>query len=184
MRTKTTVMMLALGAAPLTAIAVAKVSGFRIAPGMALIMSVDVDAAKSTLVTGVSTASLTDADRAIAAKFTGGSYRWAMGPKSVPIESGTDGIPPLADVRRDRVKFSFVPLQPPGHTLLIVENGYAEAITYQARITVKGKQAPTDVCLVMPGKRGYEHWPYAIDQIEIGTVTRRKWTERDGVTCQ
>jgi hypothetical protein len=184
MRANRVVMLLAMGSVPLAASADSRAAGFPIPMGMALTLSVEPEPATPTLVTGIAHASMSDADRAIAAKFAGGGYNWAQGPRSAVIESGTDGIPRLAEVRPGQARFSFVSLKPPGRSLLIIENGYAEALVYRARITVKGKPTPTDVCLVLPGKRGYEHWPFLIEKIEIGGLARRKWTEGEGVTCE
>jgi hypothetical protein len=184
MRRTSVLLMLALGAVPFAANAKSEQAGWPIPAGMSITMTVDTDTAKPAKVTGVGRATLSDADRAIAAKFTGGEYNWAQGPKSAVIESGVDGVPPLAEVQRGQVKFSFLLLQPPGHSLLIVENGYVEAIAYRAKITVKGKETATDVCIVIPQKRAYEHWPYEIEQIEVIAPARRGWSERDGVKCE
>jgi hypothetical protein len=183
MRANRIVMLLALGAVPLAASADSKTAGFPIPPGMALVMSVERDPAMPTLLTGIARASMSEADRAIAVKFAGGGYDWAQGPRSAVIESGMDGIPRLADVKPGQLKISFVSLKPPGHSLLIIENGYADALVYRARITVKGKPTATDVCLVLPGKRGYEHWPYPIEKIELSQLRRQPWQDGDPVPC-
>jgi hypothetical protein len=40
------------------------------------------------------------------------------------------------------------------------------------------------VCIVLPGKRGYEHWPYPIEKIELSEFTVEPWKEGDPVTCR
>ena len=69
-------------------------------------------------------------------------------------------------------------------TVLAIRNGYPQGLTYRARITRAGRSGPTDVCLVMPGKRGYEHWPYVIDKIELTELTLVDWKAEDGVPCR
>jgi hypothetical protein len=52
-------------------------------------------------------------------------------------------------------------------TLLVLENGYNQALRYRARMRSDGRSRPTDVCTVLPRLRGYEHWPHAIERIEL-----------------
>ena len=52
-------------------------------------------------------------------------------------------------------------------TLLVLENGYDRALRYRARMIVDGRSQPTDVCTVLPRLRGYEHWPHAIERMEL-----------------
>jgi hypothetical protein len=157
--------------------------GFPIPPGMALTMAVDDDASKPTMVTGIEIARLSDGDRAVAAQFTSGQHADAIGEKSVVIRDGNNDIPTMQPVAPDAAKLSLVHLPSPAHSLLIVENGYFEALTYRAQITVKGQKKPTDVCIVIPKKRGYEHWPYLIEEIEISKLSRSPWREGDPITC-
>lgn len=69
-------------------------------------------------------------------------------------------------------------------SVLVIENGYGQGITYRARISVGEKSGATDVCLVMPGKRGYELWPYAIDKIELAAFELVPWQNGDPIPCR
>ena len=69
------------------------------------------------------------------------------------------------------------------HSLLVLENGYDHAIVYRARMTHDGQTRPTDVCLVIPNQRGYEHWPHVIDRLEIYDVHLVEWRQGDPVPC-
>ncbi len=53
------------------------------------------------------------------------------------------------------------------HSLLVVENGLPETISYRATMTVDGESRPTDVCLVKTGLPSYEHWPHPIERIAL-----------------
>jgi hypothetical protein len=68
-------------------------------------------------------------------------------------------------------------------TLLVLENGYGEALRYTATLHRGDRAAPTDVCLVLPGKRGYEYWPYPIDRIDLRALRLVPWKPQDGVPC-
>ncbi|MDG2533557.1 hypothetical protein P6144_07865 [Sphingomonas sp. HITSZ_GF] len=83
-----------------------------------------------------------------------------------------------------QARFRFLPVPETGGSLLIIHNGYAKALSYQARITSKGKAQPTDVCLVVPGKLGVEYWPYAISAIEVSAFKLVDWKAEDGVPCK
>ena len=70
------------------------------------------------------------------------------------------------------------------HSMLVIENGQQRALVYRARITARGRTAPTDVCVVMPARRGYEHWPYVIDRIELSDFRFVPWVEGRAPTCE
>ena len=106
----------------------------------------------------------------------------ATGPNAVPLGKD-DGLPEPERVKSGRVRIKFVEF-PPGDSALVLENGYARALVYRARIRSGDQSAPTDVCLVMPGKRGFEHWPYRIDSIELSRLRLEKWKPRDGIRCE
>lgn len=67
--------------------------------------------------------------------------------------------------------------------LLIIENGYGKAVRYNAVLHRGGRATPTDVCLVMPDMRGYEHWPYAFEEIDLSALSLVDWKESDGIPC-
>lgn len=63
------------------------------------------------------------------------------------------------------IRFSFGGMG--GMLMLHVENGYARAFTYQARM-VRGRRAErTSVCVVLPHIATFESWQNAIDRLEL-----------------
>lgn len=69
------------------------------------------------------------------------------------------------------------------HALLVVENGLDRALVYRARMTQDGNSRPTDVCLVMPGLPGFEHWPHPIDRIELSDFRFVPWVPGQPIPC-
>ncbi|MCW3846721.1 hypothetical protein OF829_05680 [Sphingomonas sp. LB-2] len=90
---------------------------------------------------------------------------------------------PAGPIKPDRIEIVFEVIDGKD-SVLAIRNGYGQGLTYRAQITARGRTAPTDVCLVMPGKRGYEHWPYAIDRIELTELTLADWTPDQGIPCR
>ncbi|MEI9852997.1 MAG: hypothetical protein WDN24_21525 [Sphingomonas sp.] len=68
--------------------------------------------------------------------------------------------------------------------MLVIENGLGGALVYRALIEQGGRTGATDVCLVPPGKLGIEHWPFAIDSIQIHQMRLAAWKPGDPVTCE
>ena len=58
---------------------------------------------------------------------------------------------------------------------MLLENGYDRALVYRARITVAGRTRPTDVCVVLPSNRSSEHWPEAIERIDLSDFELVTW---------
>lgn len=92
----------------------------------------------------------------------------------------TDAAPAITP---GRIEIVFVVIGEKDSVLAIV-NGYARGMTYRATITTRGRAQPTDVCLVLPGRRGYEHWPYAIEKIELTEFTLVDWAPGDSLPCR
>jgi hypothetical protein len=91
----------------------------------------------------------------------------ATGANSVVIPSKGVDAPPLAG---DEIRISmFAVTEPDGSpgTLLVLENGYDRALRYRANMVRGHSSQPTDVCTVLPRLRGYEHWPYRIDRLDL-----------------
>jgi len=110
-------------------------------------------------------------------------------PPEAPVTEGlpipdSDRLPPAPEPVAGKLRFRFVQVPGADHALLVVDNGYAKGLLYRARITSNGRTGPTDVCLVMPGKGGVEHWPYAIASIELSGFELVDWTPEDGVPCK
>lgn len=95
------------------------------------------------------------------------------------VTGSADGAPQIA---RGALDVRFVVIDGK-ESVLVFENGYDEGIVYRATMYANGKSAPTDVCLVMPNRRGYEHWPFAIDKIELSGFRRVVWKEGDSIPC-
>jgi hypothetical protein len=104
--------------------------------------------------------------------------------KTVPTASqipneGMPAIPPI-EPHMIRVKFFSIAGQ---HSLLVMANGYDQAVVYRARITRAGRSGSTDVCLVVPNHYGFEHWPFPIDRLEISEVRFVEWRQGDPQPC-
>jgi hypothetical protein len=69
------------------------------------------------------------------------------------------------------------------HSLLVLENGYDRAIAYRARMTRGDRTAATDVCIVVPRRHDFEHWPHPIDRLEIYDFRFVEWKPGETVTC-
>lgn len=126
---------------------------------------------------------LTPFEQRAAGHLGSGHYDWASGPTAAPMTAHPDDPPP-APVRANAVRIRFMAVPGRNETLLVIENGYDRAFVYRALITVRGRTEATDVCLVRPGLRGIEHWPYAIERIEIYEVTLQPWQDGDRVSCR
>jgi len=95
----------------------------------------------------------------------------------------SDGsIPPPPPLERGVVRFKFHSIAG-RHSLLVIANGYERAIVYRARMTEGDRTRPTDVCLVVPGNHGFEHWPHPIDRLEIYDLRLVDWKEGDPLPC-
>lgn len=101
---------------------------------------------------------------------------------SVGTGAGHDGVPETPPIAPDQIKLKMVDY-PKGQTLLAVENGYAKALVYHAVMHRGGGAQKTTVCLVMPGKRTMEHWPFKIDQLELSDLHLVDWKHGDAMPC-
>jgi len=133
-------------------------------------------------VVGIFRATLDDYGKAAAERLAGVPCKSAMC-EAVILRPGDLGVKSPPPPARDTIKLSFVISPETRHTLFVIENGYDRAFVYRATITRDGKASATDVCLVMPQKRGYEDWPYIIEKIELTAMSLQPWTESDGVPC-
>jgi len=82
----------------------------------------------------------------------------------IVVERSQGGVP-RGRRAGDTVRFSFS--EQDGNAMLNVENGYAEAFDYRARIHVGSRSARTSICTVMPRISTMEVWPDRIDRIEL-----------------
>lgn len=152
----------------------------RIAIGQDVVFTVDANGA--TIAETKAAGSPTPYEAAVGAEFSRGEHADAMGPNGKPMTN--DGTRPPAPVpASDRIRVRFTPVAGNGHSLLVIENGYRGALAYRATMFTPGAK-PTDVCLVMPGKVGVEHWPYPIAAIEMRQIRLIPWTPENGLTCE
>jgi hypothetical protein len=101
---------------------------------------------------------------------------------SVGTGPGRDGVPPTPPIVPDQVKLKMVEY-PKGETLLAVENGYSRAFVYHAQMIRDKDAMPTTVCLVIPGKRTIEHWPFQIRQLVLRDIHLTDWKPGDPMQC-
>ena len=120
-------------------------------------------------------------DLAVARNFERGLYDRGIGPNSVSTE--VPGLPEAPAIVPGQVRLRFM-LIAGRHAELLLENGYDRALVYRARITVAGQTRPTDVCVVLPSNRSSEHWPEAIQRIDLTDFELVDWQEGRAPTCE
>jgi len=121
-------------------------------------------------------------ETAVSAKFGGGALNNATGANGQPLTDAQIGAAsPKAAPNTIALHF----LRTPGkdQSLLVIANGYDRGMVYRATMRVKGQAQATDVCVVMPGKVGLEHWPYAIDALALSDFRLVPWKPEDGIVC-
>ncbi len=151
-------------------------------PGQALTITTDAATTPAhARIIGISRAALDAHGEAMALRLAGATCN-KPACEAIVVRKGELGIEP-APSPANAIKLSFLIAPETGHSVLVVENGYAQALTYRARITSRGHSAPTDVCLVLPMKRSYEDWPYVIEKVELDDFQLKPWSEADGIPC-
>jgi hypothetical protein len=114
-------------------------------------------------------------------EFDAGKHAEASGTN--PKAGTNDGVGPNAPTPApDRLRIRLTATAK-GNALLVIENGYAEGMIYRARMTSGGRSAPTDVCIVLPGLVGIEHWPFPLDAIELSEIRLVPWKTGDAIPC-
>jgi hypothetical protein len=141
-----------------------------------------IDPAGAVTVADGGAAALSAYDRRALELTTGLTLEEASGPNAVAFNAEQHGMaaPPIAP---GAVRILFARLDN-GQSLLVLENGYDQALVYRARIHIGGRSVPTDVCTALPGLRGYEHWPDRIDRIELTGVRLEPWPEGQRPRCE
>lgn len=150
-------------------------------PGEAVTLVID-DGGR-ILVDERSKAKLSKFDKASTDRLLRSGSDYPTGPNVAYLMPGEPGVPNPKAVAPAQILVKFAEY-PAGHRMLFIENGYDRALTYRARIGAGDKSAATDVCTVLPLKRGQEHWPYRIDTIELSQLKLIPWKEGDAVTCE
>ncbi|HMG47089.1 MAG TPA: hypothetical protein VK614_06485 [Allosphingosinicella sp.] len=120
-------------------------------------------------------------DLAVARNFLRGLYDQGVGPNSVPTT--LPGMPAPPAIVPDQVRLRFLTIAGQ-HAELLLENGFDRALVYRASITVAGQTRPTDVCVVLPSNRSSEHWPDAVERIELSDFELVDWQEGRAPTCE
>ena len=111
-----------------------------------------------------------------------GDYDQAIGPNVQAI--GSDGSGALAPKPAPgKIVLRFIRTPGKDQSLLSIQNGYDRALVYRAAMRVGASTRPTDVCLVIPGKLGIEHWPFAIDALDLSDLRLVAWKPGDPVQC-
>lgn len=121
-------------------------------------------------------------DRAVMQKASNGAAADATGSNSAEIKR--DGMPAAAPIRPNAVKLTLLPVPGTEHRLLVIENGYAQAFTYRATVQSGDRSVATDVCQVIPVRRGYEHWPYRFDALTLSNIHLESLAPGAAVRCE
>ena len=93
-----------------------------------------------------------------------------------------DGVKP-GPIPGDEVRMRFLSIGGQ-HALLVVENGQGRGLRYRARMTVDGETKPTDVCIVLPRRPSYEHWPFRIERLQLSDFEFVPWHSERLPTCE
>jgi hypothetical protein len=138
---------------------------------------------------------VTVVSRGKAAGMTPFEKRWLRELAGIPVPPGAQTMPgvPLKDAAAAarpvspgeiRATLRTVAAKTAHDALLVVENGYDRGFVYRAVMHRDGKAAPTDVCLVMPHRRGLEYWPFRIKRLDLGDLRLVPWTPGGEVPCE
>lgn len=149
-----------------------------LAPEEAVILRLEGDAAPAER----GRAEWTPHDIAVARHLAGLTPPEAPAASASPVPGGLSPSAP-APIRPGAVRLRFMSIAG-RHSMLIVENGYDRALVYRARMTRGGETLPTDVCLVTPRQRGFEHWPHPIERIQLSDLRLVAWRQGDPQPCR
>lgn len=111
-----------------------------------------------------------------------GDYDQAVGPNVKAMgQTGSGALAPKPVP--DKIVLRFIQTPGKDQSMLSVQNGYGRALVYRAVMHMGKTSQPTDVCLVIPGKLGIEHWPFAIDALDLSELRLVAWKPGDPVPC-
>ena len=170
---------LILGATPASA---QQPAAIELAPEQAVALRVNRSAGAEATVAGRSRAAWTRYDLAVARHLVGQTPPDEPVPYADPLPSGA-AMPEAPPVEPGVVHLRFLSIAG-RHALLVVENGYDQALVYRARLTEQGETRHTDVCVVVPRLRSYEHWPHTIDRLLLSDFRLVPWDDGQQVTCE
>ncbi|HET9231300.1 MAG TPA: hypothetical protein VFO00_08420 [Vitreimonas sp.] len=155
------------------------VSGIGLAPGEGVILIAGPDGSLREVARTDSPNALSATERAVVAGLRGSTA--GMGQNTIPmIGTAADSS---EDIETNRIKVRFL-IVAPSDSVLVITNGYGQAVSYRASILVNDHSAPTDVCTVLPTMHGVEHWPYLIDRIELSDMRLIPWRQGDAPHCE
>jgi len=153
-------------------------SVIRLAPGEA--MTVRVNENSGQILSAEKSAAQPPSEmlQAIARAASAGLLGDASGPNYAPVYGGANTqLPPPGVVRVTLV------MLPTRQTILYVENGYDQQLSYAAALEGGPRPGPTDVCTVRPHSFGVEQWPYLIDHIDLSALKLSPWRDGDQIVC-
>ena len=104
-------------------------------------------------------------------------------PATTPQDLPADQMPPPPPIVPGEIRMRLHDIAGQ-HTMLIIENGYDRALIFHARMTSGDRSTATDVCLVVPNNRSFEHWPHPIDRLELSQLVQVDWRQGDPVPCR
>ncbi|MEA3061198.1 MAG: hypothetical protein QOJ94_979 [Sphingomonadales bacterium] len=104
---------------------------------------------------------------------------------AIPVQHGPDAPPIKAGQVRIILRTVAPSVDyPKGEMLLSLENGYDGALRYRAVLRSGDRSMPTDVCIVIPHRFGFEHWPFPFERIELSDLQVVPWHAGDSVSCE
>jgi hypothetical protein len=121
-------------------------------------------------------------EAAVGRQFSGGMYDDATGQKVATV--GGDELPEAAPIARNSVRMHFARIDGGKQAMLVVQNGYDQGFVYRAKVRFEGAWRTADVCLVIPGRYAFEHWPVAVDEVELSEFRFEPWQEGDSPHCE
>ncbi len=147
-------------------------------PGEAITILID-DGGRVSVEKGGAARTMTDEDKGMVRDLLV-NHPDAFGPRAAIVTA--EQALPAPPVTRGEVRFSFLGLG--NDRLLIVENGYERGLRYRAVMHRGDRSAPTDVCVVVPRRRSYEHWPHPIDRIDLSAMALVPYREGELPSCE
>jgi len=104
-------------------------------------------------------------------------------PATAPETMSGDRMPPAPPIAPGEIRMRMHDVAGQ-HTILIIENGYGRALVFHAQMARGNRSQATDVCLVVPNNRSFEHWPEPLDSLELSQLVQVEWREGDPVPCR
>jgi hypothetical protein len=142
--------------------------------------SITLEGERAERLVGKTAAELRDFEKDGVDRLFGKNGRYLVGSVTVHPDSPRASLVPRP--QPGTVRFRSMEY-PRGQTVLVVENGYPQALTYHLDLLVRKQRKRTTVCIVTPGKRTIEHWPYKVRAMEISDVHLSIWSQGQRPAC-